>query len=104
MEEQDQMDLIMGIGPEVQLSVDLKKRIRVGTVKQVKEVGTLYREGLMRIKHILVYQEEEEKDKGIAQWVEILNLILIEGFVREEFDDCIPELLEGAVDRFLGYK
>lgn len=102
--EDTQMDLIMGIGPTITLSPEVKKTLRVGTIKQIKEVGALYKDGLTRIKHAVVFQEGEELESTIDKWTEILNIILIEGFTREEFEEYIPELLEEAVDRFLFYK
>jgi|GEM_PF-2742297 hypothetical protein len=102
MEEENQMDLIMGIGPTVPFSADVKKTVRVGTVKQVREVAELYKEGgLLRIKPSISLNEGDEQEKAIAKWLEILSIICIEGFTREEFEDSIPELLEAAVERFL---
>jgi len=91
------MNLIMGIGPEIQLSADIKKTLRVGTVKQIKEVGELYREGLKTVKSS-VFQNDEE---SIGTWVEILDMVCVEGFTREEFDNSIPGQVEDAVSRFL---
>jgi hypothetical protein len=48
-----------------------------------------------------VYREDGEREQQMEKWVEILNMVLIEGFTREEFEDSIPELMESAVDRFL---
>lgn len=97
---EDQMNLIMGIGPVLNVAPDIKKTLRVGTIKQIKEVGELYKGGLLRMKSAL-YREDQEREENIIKWVEILNIVLIEGFTREEFDDSIPELMESAVDRFL---
>ncbi|OMF37433.1 hypothetical protein BK133_05095 [Paenibacillus sp. FSL H8-0548] len=99
--EQEQMNLIMGIGPELQFSADIKKTIRVGTVKQIKEVNELHNDGLIKIKYSLAIGTPEEKEVATAKWVEILNIICIEGFDKEEFEDSIPELMESAVERFL---
>ncbi len=98
---EDQMNLIMGFGPEVQFSAEIKKTIRVGTVKQIREVAELYKDGLRQMKPTVTLSEGEEQEKAIAKWVEILNIICIQGFTREEFEDGIPELMESAVDRFL---
>lgn len=97
MEDQNQMNLIMGIGPEHQFSVEITKKLRVGTVKQLKDVGELYKENLVRPK-FAIYKNDEEQ---INKWVEILNIICIEGFTREEFEHSIPEQAEAAVERFL---
>jgi myo-inositol-1-phosphate synthase len=97
MEAEKQMDLILGIGPEHQFADGLTKKIRVGTVKQLKDVGELYKDKLKRPK-FAIYNDDEEQ---ITKWVEILNIICIEGFSREEFDNSIPEQMESAVDRFL---
>lgn len=101
MEQEEQMNLIMGIGPEVQFSADITKRVRVGTVKQIKEVNELYSDGLLKIKFSVAIGSEEEKEAAAGKWIEILNIICIEGFTKEEFEDSIPELMESAVDRFL---
>ncbi|PWW06335.1 hypothetical protein DFQ01_103237 [Paenibacillus cellulosilyticus] len=100
MQQQD-LDLIMGIGPIVQFSTEIKKQVRVGTVKQIKEVGELYTSGLKTLKYALVFTNKENPDADIEKWLEILNMILIEGITREELNDCIPELVEAAVERFL---
>lgn len=97
----EQMDLIMGIGPEVKFSTDISKRIRVGTVKQIKEVSELYNDGMLKIKYAVSIGTDEEREIAAGKWIEILNIILIEGFSKEEFEDSIPELMESAVDRFL---
>lgn len=101
MEQEEQMNLIMGIGPEIQFSADIMKRVRVGTVKQIKEVNELYSDGLLKIKFSVAIGSEEEKAAAAGKWIEILNIICIEGFTKEEFEDSIPELMESAVDRFL---
>lgn len=94
-------DLIMGIGPEVQLSSTVKKTLRVGTIKQIRDVGELYRDKLLRIKYAINREQPDEAEVQVQKWVDILNMVLIEGFTREEFDDCIPEQMEAVVDRFL---
>jgi hypothetical protein len=100
-QSEDQMNLIMGIGPVIALSEDVKKTIRVGTIKQLKDVGDIHKTaGLFRIKYAN-QKEESEREIQIDRWVEILNLIFVEGFTREEFDNSIPELMAGAVDQFL---
>jgi len=99
--ENNELDLIMGIGPEIPLSADIKKKLRVGTIKQIKDVGELYRDGLLKIKFAIQQSDPEKVEEQIGKWVEILNLIFIEGFTREEFDDSIPEQMEATVDRFL---
>ncbi|WP_135552110.1 hypothetical protein [Paenibacillus cymbidii] len=96
----DKMDLLTGIGPEVQLGDGITKRLRVGTIKQIRDVGALYKDKLLRAK-AAVMREGAEQEEQITKWVEILNLVLIEGFTREEFEDSVPELMESAVDRFL---
>jgi myo-inositol-1-phosphate synthase len=93
----NEMNVIMGIGPEHSFSDNLKKTIRVGTVKQLKDVGELYKDNLKRPKFAVYNGDETE----IQKWVEILNIICVEGFTREEFDDSIPEQMESAVERFL---
>jgi hypothetical protein len=97
----EEMDLIMGIGPEHKFSAEITKKLRVGTIKQIRDVGQLYRDGLLRIKSAVYQKEPEKAEEQIKKWVEILNIVTIEGFTREEFDDCIPEQMEAAVDRFL---
>lgn len=97
----NEMDLILGIGPEHSFSADIKKKLRVGTIKQIKEVGELYRDGLIRIKIAVQLEDESRREEQINKWVEILNIVTIEGFTREEFEDSIPEQMETAVDRFL---
>lgn len=99
--ENEQMNLIMGIGPMVQFSPDIKKTLRVGTVKQIKEVNELHSDGLIKIKYSVNIGTDDEKEAAAGKWVEILNIICIEGFTKEEFEDCIPELMESAVERFL---
>jgi hypothetical protein len=94
---ENEMNPILGIGPEHSFAEGLTKKLRVGTVKQIKEVGELYKDNLVRPK-FAVYRGDEEQ---INKWVEILNIICIEGFAREEFDDSIPEQAEAAVERFL---
>ncbi|MEK5415178.1 hypothetical protein [Paenibacillus sp. FSL L8-0708] len=102
--EQEKTDLIMGIGPSIQLSADVKKTLRVGSIKQIKEVGALYKDGLSRIKHAAVFEEGEEQEATFNKWTEILNMVFIEGFERSGIEDFIPEVLEEAVERFLFYK
>jgi hypothetical protein len=97
----ENMDLIMGIGPELKFSAEITKKLRVGTIKQIREVGELYRDGLIRIKPAVQLSDKEKSEEQILKWVEILNIVTIEGFTREEFDDSIPEQMEAAVDRFL---
>jgi hypothetical protein len=97
---EDQMNLIMGIGPAIALSGDINKVLRVGTIKQLKEVGELYKNGLLRIKYAIT-KDEAESEVQIERWVEILNMVFVEGFTREEFDNSIPELMAEAVERFL---
>ncbi|ANY70409.1 hypothetical protein BBD42_30865 [Paenibacillus sp. BIHB 4019] len=99
--EQQNIDLIMGIGPTVQFAADVSKTIRVGTIKQIKEVAAIYNSGIYRIKPAVSVAKEEESETMVSNWVEILNMICIDGFTREEFDNSIPELMESAVDRFL---
>ncbi|MGG1637226.1 hypothetical protein [Paenibacillus sp. NRS-1760] len=101
MEQEEQMNLIMGIGPEVQFSSDIKKRVRVGTVKQIKEVNELHNDGLIKIKYSIAIGTPEENEAAAGKWIEILNIICIEGFTKEEFENSIPELMESAVERFL---
>lgn len=98
---EDQMDLIMGVGPEFQFAPEIKKKLRVGTVKQIKDVRELYNDGLLRIKFAVNQKDQKDIDTQIDKWVEVLNIITIEGFSREEFEDSIPEQMESAVDRFL---
>lgn len=93
----DQMNLILGIGPEIKFSTEIEKKLRVGTVKQLKDVGELYKDIPKRPKSA-IYENDEVQ---INKWVEILNIICLEGFSREEFEDSIPELMEDAVVRFL---
>lgn len=97
--EENQMNLILGIGPEIQFSEEVKKTLRVGTIKQIREITELYKDGLLKIKALIHRQDDMESQ--ITKWIDILNLILIEGFTREEFDNSIPELMERAVDQFL---
>lgn len=101
MLEDNQMDLIMGVGPEHQFGPEIKKKLRVGTIKQIKEVGELWRDGLLRPKGVIQLEDESRREEQISKWVEILNMVTIEGFTREEFDDSIPEQMEQAVERFL---
>lgn len=97
---EDQMNLIMGIGPIIVLAPDVKKTLRVGTIKQIKDVAELYNSGLVSIK-FSAHKKEVEYEEYTGRWIEILNIILIEGFNREEFENSIPELMESAVNRFL---
>lgn len=101
MNDEKQMELIMGIGPEHQFGPDITKKLRVGTIKQIKEVGELYRDGLLRVKVAVQLDDEGRRDEQINKWVEILDMVTIDGFTRKEFDDSIPEQLESAVERFL---
>lgn len=94
---ENEMKLIMGIGPEHPFSDSVKKTMRVGTVKQLEDVGELYQDGLKRPKGAIYSKDEEQ----IGRWVEILSIICVEGFTREEFNDSIPEQVEAAVERFL---
>lgn len=98
MENQNQdMQRIMGVGPEIQTSELFTKTLRVGTIKLLEDVGTLYKDGLIRIKSAIFNKDEEQ----INKWVEILDVVFVDGFSREEFDESIPELMEDAVHRFL---
>lgn len=99
--EEKEMDLLMGIGPEVSFAPDIKRRLRIGTIKQIRDVGTLYKDGLMKIKFAIHQEDADKVDEQINKWVEILNIICIDGFSREEFEDSVPEQMESAVDRFL---
>ncbi|AIQ29371.1 hypothetical protein P40081_15340 [Paenibacillus sp. FSL P4-0081] len=101
MEDQEKMDLILGIGPKVTLSPDVTKTLRVGTLKQIKEVGALYKDGLTQLKYAAVFQEGDEQKATYDKWSEILNIVFIEGFDGAEIEEYIPEVLEEAVDRFL---
>ena len=101
MDDEKQMDLIMGIGPEHSFGPEIKKKLRVGTIKQIKEVVELYRDGLLRVKIAVQLDDEKRREEQINKWVEILNMVTIEGFTREEFEDSIPEQVESAVERFL---
>lgn len=96
MENKD-MKRILGIGPEHALADGFNKTLRIGTVKQLQDAGSLYKNNLIRTKYA-IYKGDEE---AISTWVELLNLIFIEGFTREEFNDSLPEQMEEAVDRFL---
>ncbi|MCR8633494.1 hypothetical protein [Paenibacillus radicis (ex Xue et al. 2023)] len=95
--ENNDMNRILGIGPEHALADGLTKTLRIGTVKQLQDVGSLYKNNLIRPKHAIFKGEET----AITAWVELLNLIFIEGFTREEFNDSLPEQMEDAVERFL---
>lgn len=97
MENSEEMKLIMGIGPALELADGISKTLRVGTIKQLEDVGELYRGGLSHIKYAVYKQEDEH----IERWIEILNIIFVEGFTREEFYNSYPELMEKAVERFL---
>lgn len=101
MEDQEKMNRIMGIGPEVSLSDTVSKTLRVGTIKQIRDVAAIYKDDLRSIKPIVSVIDESEQGEQIGKWVDIMNLIFIEGFTREEFEDSIPELMEEAVERFL---
>jgi hypothetical protein len=98
---EDQTKQLMGIGPEVQLGADTTKTLRIGTIKQIREVTELYSDGLLRIKAAANQRDKEKAEEQTVRWVEILNIVLIEGFSREEFDDSIPEQMESAVEQFL---
>lgn len=93
----EQMNQLMGIGPVHSFSADTTKTLRVGTVKQLKDVGAMYKDGLITVKAAVFKGDEEQ----INKWVEILSVICVEGFTREEFEDSVPEQMESAVDRFL---
>lgn len=96
-----QMERLMGIGPEYSFGPEIKKRLRVGTLKQIKEVGDLWRDGLLRPKYVIMQDDETKREEQITKWVQILNMITIEGFTKEEFMDSIPEQVELAVEQFL---
>ncbi|OMF30963.1 hypothetical protein [Paenibacillus sp. FSL H8-0259] len=101
MEDQEKMDLIMGIGPKITLSPEVSKTLRVGTLKQIKEVGALYKNGLTQLKYAAVFQEGDEQKATYEKWSEILNIVFIEGFSGADIEEFIPDVLEEAVDRFL---
>lgn len=101
MEDQEKMDLIMGIGPKVTLSSEVSKTLRVGTLKQIKEVGALYKDGLTQLKYAAVFQDGDEQKATYDKWSEILNIVFIEGFDGTGIEEFFPEVLEEAVDRFL---
>jgi hypothetical protein len=92
----------MGIGPEHSFSADIKKKLRVGTVKQLKEVGELYKD-LRWVKFIVTLEKDnpQEYEQELNKWLEVLNIITIEGFTREEFEDSFPDSLGNAISRFL---
>lgn len=94
----DQMDKLLGFGPAHSFSADLTKTLRIGTIGQLKDVRDMYKDKLKTVK-AAVFDEDEEQ---IEKWVEILNVICMEGFTREEFSDSIiPDQVDSAVARFL---
>lgn len=101
MSEEKETDYIMGIGDDIELAQGIKKKLRVGTIKQIKDVSELFKDKLMKIKHAIQQDDEKKSEEQIKKWIEILNIVLIEGLTREEFDNSIPEAMENAVDRFL---
>ncbi|WP_274362756.1 hypothetical protein [Paenibacillus thermotolerans] len=101
MNEDEQIELIMGIGPKHQFGPEITKKLRVGTIREIKEVNELWRDGLLRTRSIILLDDDKRRIEQIDKWVEILNMVTIEGFTREEFEDSIPEQMELAVERFL---